>query len=399
MGLFGSYLNATGTTLDPGNLFIVTLPGVTNENLKDDFLVQNDYHVQLFTSGDPDHSWRYNPFDYIYDEAGQISEEDVDILITTIEKAMSISPSVLNPFYAGWDPFYSGRIRALIGACVRYLLEFNSSKEAHSMYYLSRLVKKAAFADKTYGTELGRLFEDARKRNPDAACFRAWDTFCLFGEKEQKEMVCAVIDALCEFEIPEIAKITTSVSKSEITVRPAISFTASNIWDFWGYGGNLDLRRLGDRRTALFINNPKKPKGMLLPLLKYHAKLLLKKKAENVCPDKWMIVDKKEMPIITMIGSEEEADGILKACRHPDKNDLIGVNGIRKYRLADPWPYEDERMHFEFGDRVGTKENIGQFKDVFSGAKVVQGSTSLPYPVLFEPFDKTVIIGRKEEKK
>lgn len=353
MGLFGRYLEASAMDVNLDTSFVLTVPGINQTNIRDDLLIENDYRVRFLTSGDPEHSWHYNPFDYIYGEDGEISKENVDIMVGAIKAALYSTSRFV-------DPFRTGHIMSLITACIWYLLEFNSSPDAHCMFYLSRLVKKAAFEDKRYGTELSRLFETARERNPKAECFRYYDTYMLFIGKDRKEAVFVAIDALCEFEIPEISRITTTSAKNRITATPAISYTASDPEDFDGTNGNIEILRAGDRKTAVLVSNPGKPDGMLLPLFKWHMYHLLEKKAKDVCRKKWMIARMDGQSIVTMIDSEDTAKRILCDIRHIAKD----------------------------GEYLGER---------FKTAYVKRGNAGLPYPVICELGTVSMVIGGMED--
>ena len=133
--------------------FVVTDPSGELFEAEAKLLLENGYDVKIFSTSDMLHSNCYNPFDYVYDEDGEIDETRVSTMINMFMQNASDEQGNKG------DKFWDQSTRALLNACAMYILEYEP-EENHNMYRMLQLVQmgKVSEKDSEGQTELDKLF-------------------------------------------------------------------------------------------------------------------------------------------------------------------------------------------------------------------------------------------------
>lgn len=155
--------------------FVVTDPSGELFEAEAKLLLENGYDVKIFSTSDMLHSNCYNPFDYVYDEDGEIDETRVSTMINMFMQNASDEQGNKG------DKFWDQSTRALLNACAMYILEYEP-EENHNMYRMLQLVQMGKSAKKILK---GRL---------------NWTNFSAFRQKKKllgnPHTVCPIIGPL-----------------------------------------------------------------------------------------------------------------------------------------------------------------------------------------------------------
>ena len=177
-------------------------------------LEKHGYKIKVFNLVEMNHSFKYNPFVYLRDEASVKSL--VSVLIENTNKGKS-----------GGDPFWEDTCGALYSALILYLVHYCPPEEQNFMH-VNDLIRAAANPeeDKVETSALDIIFENIRAINPDDTAIKFYDTVKLAPAKTLKSVLISAATRLQDFDIPAIQNLTNT--------------------------DTLDLTSLGDEKTALF---------------------------------------------------------------------------------------------------------------------------------------------------
>ena len=271
-------------------------------------LMEHGYNVKVFSTSDMEHSHVYNPFDYVYDEEGIVDETKVLSMVSMFQKNAADLKGK-----GGGDPFWDKSAKALLLACSMYLIEFCDERERnfYSMLKLVQAGKTNEDAGSSSQTALDIMFENARKKDPTKHCFSSYDTFKLAPAKTANSILISAAVDLNFFNQTKVRNMTTTAYKVKQRNEQGkiISFVKEN-GQLVRTEENIDLRKLGDEKTALFVNIPQADGTFNFLVSMMYSQLFdtLYGRAEKLCPRKWMIKDKLGNPIISMIDSEDDAN-------------------------------------------------------------------------------------------
>lgn len=199
--------------------FIVTDP--KGELLRDtgQLLRSKGYEVKVFDLINMNHSFCYNPFQYIRDD------KDVLKLVTNLIRNTT-------PKTAGnSDPFWEKSETALLQALILYLYH-EAPVEEQNFTMVMEMINSAEVRedDDNYASPLDILFERLEMENPDHIAVRQYGIYKQAAGKTAKSILISVGVRLAAFNLSQIASITQ--------------------YD------EMDLESLGQRKVALFCVIP-----------------------------------------------------------------------------------------------------------------------------------------------
>lgn len=343
-------------------------------------LLKNGFRVWIFSTSDMLHSNCYNPFDYVYDEEGNIDETRVSSMINMfLQNATEMQSN------RGDNKFWDQASKALLNACAMLLLEFYP-EEKHNMYEMLRLIQKGKVSEKDADnqTELDKIFSKARRQNPDAHCFSSYDTFKLAPARTANSILISAGVDLNMFNQTKVRNMTSTsyLVKSRNTNGLIRKFHYDKEGKLIRTDENIDLRTIGDEKTCLFINIPQADStyNFLVSMLYSQLFDTLYGRAEKICPNKWMITDSQGQPIVSMIDSKENAEKLIELYRTAEVIEKDENNRESFYiynRNADT-----QFCIPGFGrgrlKKVYSRETGEKFIDQFTNCRIAKGTKRLP---------------------
>ena len=178
-------------------------------------LLKNGYKLKILNTINFSKSMHYNPFSYVH------SEKDILKLVTTLMTNTKGDGS-------GGDPFWEKSERLLLTALIAYL-HYEAPKEEQNFSTLLEMLNTMQVSedDEDFQNPVDLLFEDLAKRKPNSFAGRQYKLYKLAAGKTAKSILISCGARLSPFDIQEIRDAT--------------------MYD------ELELDKLGDRKTALFL--------------------------------------------------------------------------------------------------------------------------------------------------
>lgn len=362
--------------------YVITDPSGEMFQAEAKLLLENGYNVKIFSTSDMVHSNCYNPFDYVFDEEGKISETRVSTMINMfLQNAADLKNN-------RGDEFWTKSAKALLTALAMLLLEF-FPRQYHNMPEMLRLVQKGRVNENERGaseTELDRLFSEARARNPEAHCLSSYDTFKLAPARTANSILISAAVDLNMFNQDEVRNMTTTsylVKNRNLKGQVREYFYENG--DLIRTDDNIDLRTIGDEKTCLFINIPQADSTYNFLVSMMYSQLFetLYGRAEKICPKKYIVLDKTGSPVLTMLDSREDADKAVELYKNAEiteRNEngktvfyLYNRNAEKKFCIPG---YGRGLMK-----RVHSRKAGEELKKRLEGCEVVQGRKRLPVHV------------------
>ena len=178
-------------------------------------LLKNGYKIRTMNTINFHKSMRYNPFAYIHEE------KDILKLVTTL------MPNPKGEGQGG-DPFWDKAERLLLTSLIAYLHYEAPAEEQNFATLLEMLnTMQVSEEDEDYQNPVDLLFEDLAKKKPNSFAGRQYKLYKLAAGKTAKSILISCGARLSPFDIQEIRDAT--------------------MYD------ELELDKLGDRKTALFL--------------------------------------------------------------------------------------------------------------------------------------------------
>ena len=178
-------------------------------------LLKNGYKIKTMNTINFHKSMRYNPFAYIHEE------KDILKLVTTLMTNTKGEGQ-------GGDPFWDKAERLLLTALIAYLHYEAPAEEQNFATLLEMLnTMQVSEEDEDYQNPVDLLFEDLAKKKPNSFAGRQYKLYKLAAGKTAKSILISCGARLSPFDIQEIRDAT--------------------MYD------ELELDKLGDRKTALFL--------------------------------------------------------------------------------------------------------------------------------------------------
>ena len=178
-------------------------------------LLKNGYKIRTMNTINFHKSMRYNPFAYIHEE------KDILKLVTTLMTNTKGEGQ-------GGDPFWDKAERLLLTSLIAYLHYEAPAEEQNFATLLEMLnTMQVSEEDEDYQNPVDLLFEDLAKKEPNSFAGRQYKLYKLAAGKTAKSILISCGARLSPFDIQEIRDAT--------------------MYD------ELELDKLGDRKTALFL--------------------------------------------------------------------------------------------------------------------------------------------------
>ena len=288
-------------------------------------LFEHGIKLKLFSTSDMRHSNCYNPFDYVFDENGHVDESKVSTMINLfLENASGTSAK------AKGDPFWDKSARALMAALAYYMLENPSINQMRkgkryapdiNFCTMLKLVQsgKVSEASETSQSALDLLMEEHRTimkaAGKESKALSNYDTFKLAPGKTANSILITVAVDLQMFNNEDVRNLTRH--------------------DYDDEENNIQLDKIGDEQTALFINIPQANTTFNFLVSMLYAQMFdaLYTKAEKICPRKWMLKDQYNRPVITMLDSEDDAKTLLEKLPTATINEYKTPRGVTRYQI------------------------------------------------------------------
>ena len=361
-------------------------------------LLKNGYELLLFSTSDMLHSYVFNPLDYIYtyDNDGKqvIDEVAVKITVETFMKNVDESSKK-----GGGDPFWDKAANAFLTFAIFYLAEFMVPQD-RNFYRLLKLCQlgKSEEDSKSSETALDKIVAKSRKLNPNAKCFVSYDTFKLAPSKTANSILITLGVNLNPFgSADKLRNMTTTdyMCKRDPETGEITEFIKDNKGNPIPTSKNIDLRTLGDKKTALFINIPQAQGAynFLVAMLYSTMFTSLYDKAEKICPNRWHIHDRTNFVIGSNYISPEEAERYRVLYANAELKEETDSEGAKRYYIFNKEATIDETLkekaYLPAGEGGGIgylremhdKEYALKFINLFKDAKIKRGDLHLPVPV------------------
>lgn len=182
-------------------------------------LQRQGYEVRVFDLINPDTSFCYNPFQYVRDD------KDVLRLISNLIQNTTPKGSQSS------DPFWEKSETALLQALMLYLLHEAPPEEQNFSMIMEMLGSaQVKEEDEEYESPLDILFERLEMREPESIAVKQYHIYKQAAGKTAKSILISVGVRLAAFNLPQIAKLTST--------------------------DELDLSSMGEKKVALFCCIP-----------------------------------------------------------------------------------------------------------------------------------------------
>ena len=182
-------------------------------------LERNGYEVRVFDLINPETSWCYNPFAYVWDDKDVLKLINNLIRNTTPKGAQSS------------DPFWEKSETALLQALMLYLLH-EAPPEEQNFSMIMEMLGSAQVKedDEDYQSPLDILFERLEMRDPESIAVKQYAIYKQAAGKTAKSILISVGVRLAAFNLKQIANLTCT--------------------------DELDLYSIGEKKVALFCCIP-----------------------------------------------------------------------------------------------------------------------------------------------
>ena len=182
-------------------------------------LERNGYEVRVFDLINPETSWCYNPFVYVWDDKDVLKLINNLIRNTTPKGAQSS------------DPFWEKSETALLQALMLYLLH-EAPPEEQNFPMIMEMLGSAQVKedDEDYQSPLDILFERLEMRDPESIAVKQYAIYKQAAGKTAKSILISVGVRLAAFNLKQIANLTCT--------------------------DELDLYSIGEKKVALFCCIP-----------------------------------------------------------------------------------------------------------------------------------------------
>ena len=182
-------------------------------------LERNGYEVRVFDLINPETSWCYNPFAYVWDDKDVLKLINNLIRNTTPKGAQSS------------DPFWEKSETALLQALMLYLLH-EAPPEEQNFPMIMEMIGSAQVKedDEDYQSPLDILFERLEMRDPESIAVKQYAIYKQAAGKTAKSILISVGVRLAAFNLKQIANLTCT--------------------------DELDLYSIGEKKVALFCCIP-----------------------------------------------------------------------------------------------------------------------------------------------
>lgn len=238
------------------------------------FLEAQGYRVKCFNLTHMERGNHYNPFRYLH------SDKDIEVLVTTL--ITNTTP----PDKKSGDPFWESAETALLLALIAYLWH-NVEPKDQTFEMVMAMMRLADIDenDDSKKSPLDQLFDDLAAVDPDCFAVRQYQTFKMGAGKTLKSILISCAVRLQAFDLVDVANLTRF--------------------------DDIDLDRIGDEKTALFIIVPtgEKTFNFLAAMMYSQTFQRMYEYCENGAEYSQLLVDSDGQVVRTWrAGSQEESD-------------------------------------------------------------------------------------------
>ena len=197
--------------------FIITDPSGEMISATGTMLKEAGYEIKIFNISDMQHSNCYNPLHYIRNEAG------VSMLVDCLIKNTTSDQN------SGGDQFFTNAEKLLYCACIFYLKDHCTNVQAKNFPSIMSLINASKVNENNpnEASELDKLFETVPKTS---LAYKYYKAFKQASGKTLKSIIISCVTRLQPFLTPQVINLTKK--------------------------DTLELEKMGDRKTALFIITP-----------------------------------------------------------------------------------------------------------------------------------------------
>lgn len=201
-------MNCSYVITDPSGEMITSLGTVLREH---------GYKIKIFNIADMTHSNCYNPIRYVRDEAGV--NMVIDCLINNTTKGRS----------GGDNQFFVDAEKLLYSACIYYLIDYCHVDSRKNFSSIMNMINSSSVNEQNPNAKspLDLLFD---KLPTNSLAFKYYKAFKQAAGKTLKSIIISCVTRLQPFMTPQVVNLTKV--------------------------DTLDLGKLGDEKTALFIITP-----------------------------------------------------------------------------------------------------------------------------------------------
>lgn len=342
--------------------FAITDPsGEIFENMGK-MLLEDGYRVWRFSTSDPTLSNTYNPLDYIYKDDGSLDQVKVAQIVRIFIK----NAEETGGGKKGGDPFWEKSSIAWLTFAILYCAEF-LPLEQRNFYQILKLAQygKADEGSQSSQTMLGRIVDEARKQNPKAKCFEYFDIFNIAPAKTQNSILISIGVDLSPFAQDELRNLTSTSYVCKRNKKGLITDYIRNKQDeLIRDNTNIDLRTLGDRKTALFII-PKTANDSYQFLVSImYAQLfdLLYERAERVAKNSYHIYAKNGTVLTSEYPTEEAAKTMMQLYANAEIKTVV-VDQVEHYYIYNADAKREQTMPEKVAEG---KKGIGYLEEVYT---------------------------------
>ena len=197
--------------------YVITDPSGEMISATGTMLKEAGYEIKIFNISDMQHSNCYNPLHYIRNEAGVSMLVDCLIKNTTSEQSKS------------GDQFFTNAEKLLYCACIFYLKDHCTNVQAKNFPSIMTLINASKVNENNpnEASDLDKLFETVPRTSLAHKYYKA---FKQASGKTLKSIIISCVTRLQPFLTPQVVNLTKK--------------------------DTLELDKMGDRKTALFIITP-----------------------------------------------------------------------------------------------------------------------------------------------
>lgn len=351
-------------------------------------LLKHGFKLNLFSTSDTLHSDVFNPLDYIYIYDNDGNKVIDRVAVNTIVKAFM--DNVMVSYH--WVPI----AKSFLTFAILYLAEFKEP-QYRNFYELTKLVQLAKYENNSLNSELDRIIAKSKLINPNARCLDMYKTFKLAPTRTLNSVLITLGEYLKPFMSVHLRNITTTnyLCIRDPETNEIIDYIKDKDGNLIPTSKNIDLRTLGDKKTALFINIPQAQGtyNFLTTILYNTAFTSLYYRAEKVCPNSWNIYDKAHNVLGANYSSPDEAERYRHLFSTAEIKEEKDINGVIHYYIYNKEASLDETIKekaylpAEMGGGTGylleiyDKDFAHKFIECSENAIVKRGPFHLPIPV------------------
>lgn len=206
--------------LQANTSYVVTDPSGELLESTGGFFKSQGYEVKVFNLSAMEHSFTYNPFNYVRDE------------VTLLNMITCIIDNTTPKGASKGDPFWEKSESLLLQALSGYLLEMcrPAERTLANVMELTRQADIREDAPADYKDTLDIMFDRLEQRNPNSFALTQYKAYKLAAGKTAKSIIVSVAARLSHFNIQQVINLTSS--------------------------DTIDLTSIGDKKTVLYCITP-----------------------------------------------------------------------------------------------------------------------------------------------